>query len=360
MIGRVCGTGSYLPIRTVSNDELSHVMETSDEWIRERTGIRFRHVALEETTSDMAAEAAARALKNGEVNADEIELILTATSSSDVIYPSAACIVQKRIGAQNALAFDLNGACSGFVIAFNTAQAYIRAGIYKTILVVGAESMSRLVDWSDRSTSVLFGDGAGALILKAEEGDHYWQTGHSDGTKDFVLTLRSKSLFEEQDDNPKDVLSKSDEGSSVEEHDDVSKNAEDISRKKKSHKTGICMDGQEVFKFAVRKVPELTEELLEKSGLKIADIDFFILHQANERIVKAAAKKLKVDMSRFPINMENYANTSAASIPILLDELVQTGRLRKGQKILLAGFGAGLTWAGSILHRGSWRRYRLG
>ena len=163
MIGRVCGTGSYLPIRTVSNDELSHVMETSDEWIRERTGIRFRHVALEETTSDMAAEAAARALKNGEVNADEIELILTATSSSDVIYPSAACIVQKRIGAQNALAFDLNGACSGFVIAFNTAQAYIRAGIYKTILVVGAESMSRLVDWSDRSTSVLFGDGAGAL-----------------------------------------------------------------------------------------------------------------------------------------------------------------------------------------------------
>ena len=337
MIGRVCGTGSYLPIRTVSNDELSHVMETSDEWIRERTGIRFRHVALEETTSDMAAEAAARALKNGEVNADEIELILTATSSSDVIYPSAACIVQKRIGAQNALAFDLNGACSGFVIAFNTAQAYIRAGIYKTILVVGAESMSRLVDWSDRSTSVLFGDGAGALILKAEEGDHYWQTGHSDGTKDFVLTLRSKSLFEEQDDNPKDVLSKSDEGSSVEEHDDVSKNAEDISRKKKSHKTGICMDGQEVFKFAVRKV------------LKIADIDFFILHQANERIVKAAAKKLKVDMSRFPINMENYANTSAASIPILLDELVQTGRLRKGQKILLAGFGAGLTWAGSIL-----------
>ena len=301
MIGRVCGTGSYLPIRTVSNDELSHVMETSDEWIRERTGIRFRHVALEETTSDMAAEAAARALKNGEVNADEIELILTATSSSDVIYPSAACIVQKRIGAQNALAFDLNGACSGFVIAFNTAQAYIRAGIYKTILVVGAESMSRLVDWSDRSTSVLFGDGAGALILKAEEGDHYWQTGHSDGTKDF--------------------LSKSDEGSSVEEHDDVSKNAEDISRKKKSHKTGICMDGQEVFKFAVRKVPELTEELLEKSGLKIADIDFFILHQANERIVKAAAKKLKVDMSRFPINMENYANTSAASIPILLMNL---------------------------------------
>ena len=138
-------------------------------------------------------------MKNGEVNADEIELILTATSSSDVIYPSAACIVQKRIGAQNALAFDLNGACSGFVIAFNTAQAYIRAGIYKTILVVGAESMSRLVDWSDRSTSVLFGDGAGALILKAEEGDHYWQTGHSDGTKDFVLTLRSKSLFEEQE-----------------------------------------------------------------------------------------------------------------------------------------------------------------
>ena len=312
MIGRVCGTGSYLPIRTVSNDELSHVMETSDEWIRERTGIRFRHVALEETTSDMAAEAAARALKNGEVNADEIELILTATSSSDVIYPSAACIVQKRIGAQNALAFDLNGACSGFVIAFNTAQAYIRAGIYKTILVVGAESMSRLVDWSDRSTSVLFGDGAGALILKAEEGDHYWQTGHSDGTKDFVLTLRSKSLFEEQDDNPKDVLSKSDEGSSVEEHDDVSKNAEDISRKKKSHKTGICMDGQEVFKFAVRKVPELTEELLEKSGLKIADID---------------SEKLSEGSGRCP---ENPQGTSPLTRYRALPEPVLAGRQEKG------------------------------
>lgn len=192
-------------------------------------------------------------VENGEVNADEIELILTATSSSDVIYPSAACIVQKRIGAQNALAFDLNGACSGFVIAFNTAQAYIRAGIYKTILVVGAESMSRLVDWSDRSTSVLFGDGAGALILKAEEGDHYWQTGHSDGTKDFVLTLRSKSLFEEQDDNPKDVLSKSDEGSSVEEHDDVSKNAEDISRKRKVIKQEFAWMGRKYLNLRSEK-----------------------------------------------------------------------------------------------------------
>ena len=347
MIGRVCGTGSYLPIRTVSNDELSHVMETSDEWIRERTGIRFRHVALEETTSDMAAEAAARALKNGEVNADEIELILTATSSSDVIYPSAACIVQKRIGAQNALAFDLNGACSGFVIAFNTAQAYIRAGIYKTILVVGAESMSRLVDWSDRSTSVLFGDGAGALILKAEEGDHYWQTGHSDGTKDFVLTLRSKSLFEEQDDNPKDVLSKSDEGSSVEEHDDVSKNAEDISRKKKSHKTGICMDGQEVFKFAARMVPKSINKVLDQAGVSKEEIKYFVLHQANKRIIEAAARRLKQPIEKFPMNIDRCANTSSATIPILLDEINQKGMLNRGDKIVLSGFGGGLTW-GSV------------
>ena len=347
MIGRVCGTGSYLPIRTVSNDELSHVMETSDEWIRERTGIRFRHVALEETTSDMAAEAAARALKNGEVNADEIELILTATSSSDVIYPSAACIVQKRIGAQNALAFDLNGACSGFVIAFNTAQAYIRAGIYKTILVVGAESMSRLVDWSDRSTSVLFGDGAGALILKAEEGDHYWQTGHSDGTKDFVLTLRSKSLFEEQDDNPKDVLSKSDEGSSVEEHADVSKNAEDISRKKKSHKTGICMDGQEVFKFAARMVPKSINKVLDEAGVSKEEIKYFVLHQANKRIIEAAARRLKQPIEKFPMNIDRCANTSSATIPILLDEINQKGMLNRGDKIVLSGFGGGLTW-GSV------------
>ena len=322
MIGKVCGTGSYLPNRIVSNTELSQLVDTSDEWIRERTGIRCRHISVKETTSDMASKAAKKAVSNGGIDPGEIELILVATSSPDVIYPSVACVVQKNIRAENALAFDINGACSGFMVAFNTAQAYIRAGVFKTILVIGAESMSRLVDWRDRSTCVLFGDGAGAVLIRAEEGEAYWQAGHSDGMKDFVLTLNSKDQFEEQTESSPGCL---------------------------SAKSGICMDGQEVFKFAVRKVPELINELLEKSGLETEKIALFILHQANERIVKAVAKKMKVDENRFPTNMENYANTSAASIPILLDELNREGKLKEGQTILLAGFGAGLTWAGCIL-----------
>ena len=186
-----------------------------------------------------------------------------------------------------------------------------------------------------------------ALILKAEEGDHYWQTGHSDGTKDFVLTLRSKSLFEEQDDNPKDVLSKSDEGSSVEEHDDVSKNAEDISRKKKSHKTGICMDGQEVFKFAARMVPKSINKVLDEAGVSKEEIKYFVLHQANKRIIEAAARRLKQPIEKFPMNIDRCANTSSATIPILLDEINQKGMLNRGDKIVLSGFGGGLTW-GSV------------
>ena len=294
-------------------------METSDEWIRERTGIRFRHVALEETTSDMAAEAAARALKNGEVNADEIELILTATSSSDVIYPSAACIVQKRIGAQNALAFDLNGACSGFVIAFNTAQAYIRAGIYKTILVVGAESMSRLVDWSDRSTSVLFGDGAGAAVLTASEGEEgILQTVlKADGTGGDCLTLPSLKVTEEE------------------------------------IKTGtdrkIYMDGSEVFKFAVRAMADLTKEALEKQGLTTEQLDVLIPHQANIRIVEGAVKRLKVDKERVFTDLDRYGNMSNASIPVALCEAVREGRLKPGDNVVLVGFGGGLTCGAALM-----------
>ena len=306
MIGRVCGTGSYLPIRTVSNDELSHVMETSDEWIRERTGIRFRHVALEETTSDMAAEAAARALKNGEVNADEIELILTATSSSDVIYPSAACIVQKRIGAQNALAFDLNGACSGFVIAFNTAQAYIRAGIYKTILVVGAESMSRLVDWSDRSTSVLFGDGAGAAVFELCK----------DAPYEHVVGVRGDTLIRV--------------GGPCREQ-------------------RMTMDGQAVFRFAVTTIPQCVNELCQKAGVTPDDVDWVICHQANVRILDASIRRLGMPAEKFYRNLDRYANTSAASIPLALDEMREKGLLQSGQRIILVGFGGGLTWAGVMM-----------
>ena len=318
MTGRICGTGSYVPEQIVTNDDLSKIVETNDEWIRSRTGIRERRIATEDGTSDMAAKAAARAIEQAAILPEEIDLILLATSSPDSCFPNGACEVQAKLGAVNAACYDISAACTGFVFALSTAHAFISAGIYKTALVIGADVLSKLIDWTDRGTCVLFGDGAGAAVVRADETGILGLNMHSNGEKGGVLTCGSRS-------NGNFLLGR------------------------KPELGYMTMDGQEVFKFAVRKVPELTEELLENSGLKIADIDFFILHQANERIVKAAAKKLKVDMSRFPINMENYANTSAASIPILLDELVQTGRLRKGQKILLAGFGAGLTWAGSIL-----------
>ena len=315
---KILGTGSFLPEKSVSNDDLSKVMDTSDEWISSRTGIRSRHISIEDTTSTMAVKAAEKALEVAGISAEELDHIFVATLSGDYATPSTACQVQKGIGAVNAVCMDINAACSGFVFGLNTAVAYARAGMGKKMMIIGVETLSKILDWSDRSTCVLFGDGAGCAIVEADEEREIFIDAGSDGARGDVLTCEERHL--------NNLLVKDD-----------------------SPMQQVAMDGQEVFKFAVRKVPELTEELLEKSGLKIADIDFFILHQANERIVKAAAKKLKVDMSRFPINMENYANTSAASIPILLDELVQTGRLRKGQKILLAGFGAGLTWAGSIL-----------
>ena len=315
---KILGTGSFLPEKSVSNDDLSKVMDTSDEWISSRTGIRSRHISIEDTTSTMAVKAAEKALEDAGISAEELDHIFVATLSGDYATPSTACQVQKGIGAVNAVCMDINAACSGFVFGLNTAVAYARAGMGKKMMIIGVETLSKILDWSDRSTCVLFGDGAGCAIVEADEEREIFIDAGSDGARGDVLTCEERHL--------NNLLVKDD-----------------------SPMQQVAMDGQEVFKFAVRKVPELTEELLEKSGLKIADIDFFILHQANERIVKAAAKKLKVDMSRFPINMENYANTSAASIPILLDELVQTGRLRKGQKILLAGFGAGLTWAGSIL-----------
>ena len=264
----------------------------------------------------MAGQAAARAVEQSGIDPAEIDLILVATSSSEVIYPCAACEVQKAVGAVHAAGYDLNAACTGFVLAFNTAQAYISAGLYRTILVVGAESMSNMVDWTDRSTCILFGDGAGAVILRAEEGHPVYMAAHSDGVKGEALTQ----------------LSRHRRGWEKEEE-------------KESY---IHMDGQAVFKFAVRKVPEIIEEVLGQTDVKLEEIDYFILHQANRRIIEAVAKRLKTDISKFPMNLEEYANTSAATVPILLDEMNRRGMFRRGQKIILSGFGAGLTWAACL------------
>lgn len=319
MIGRICGTGSCIPKAVWTNDKLAELVETSDEWIRERTGVARRHIADEsESTAYLASEAAGAALLDAEMDVAEIDLILVATISSNVIMPSTACEVQRMIGAVNATCFDLNAACTGFLFAINTAQAYLAQGIYKTAIVIGAESLSNLINWEDRTTCILFGDGAGAVVLKAEESGRYAQVSHSDGAKGAALTCssRNQKQFEE-----------------------ASKDAS----------TYMQMDGREVFKFAVSKVPAVIRELLEKEQLKTEDIDYYLLHQANERIVQSVAKRLGEELHKFPMNMEEYGNTSSASIPILLDELNRKGMIRRGSYLVLSGFGAGLSYGASLL-----------
>lgn len=323
MVGKICGTGSYIPPKILSNDDLSEMVETNDEWIRERTGVRNRHIAEEQTTSFMASEAAKRAIENAGIAAEEIELILVASASPDVIFPSVACEVQKNIGAVHAAGYDMQAACTGFVFAYQTAQAYIASGFYRTILIIGSEKLSSMVDWTDRSTCILFGDGAGAAVIRASEGKTYQPAAHSDGLKGEALTCKSRFSPEvaatlcRTGEIPKD--------------------------------TYIGMDGRAVFQFAVKNVPQIIQEVLEKASLDLEDIDWFVLHQANKRIVESVAKRLKTDIGKFPMDLQEYGNTSSASIPILLDEMNRDGRLKRGQKIVLAGFGAGLSWGASIL-----------
>ena len=314
MIGRICGTGSYVPENYLDNHDIAKLVDTSDEWIQERTGIIRRHIAKDDTTVSMAVKAAKAAMENGKINAEEIDLILVATITPNFVIPGMAYEVQKEIGAVNAAAFDMSAACSGFVFAYNTAQVYMVAEIYKTVLVIGSECLSNIVNWEDRGSCILFGDGAGAAILRAEEGEILPFVMHSDGTKGNVLACESRHQknWEEKD-------------------------------------TLMSMDGKEVFKFAVKKVPEVIDELLAKANCTEEEIDWFILHQANQRIIESVAKRMKVDIKKFPMNISEYGNTSSASIPILLDEMNRSGKLQKGQKVVLAGFGAGLSWGASLV-----------
>lgn len=317
MNAHIIGTGSFLPAKVVTNFELAEHMETNDEWIVSRTGIRQRHIAVEETTVGMAFEAAKRALADARMQAEELEMLLLATVSPDHIVPSAACEVQALLGAKNAVAIELNAACSGFVFALNTAQAYVRAGIYTKILVIGVETLSKLVDWGDRSTCILFGDGAGAAVLTAEENagiQDFIQ--FADGTKGGALLCDAKPL-------------------------------RNLFVQKEREQEYVHMDGQEVFKFAVRRVSESIDQLLERNRLTTSQIDCYILHQANARIIQSVVKHLKEDAQKFPMNVERCGNTSGASVPLLLDELNRAGRLKKGDRVIMSGFGGGLTW-GSI------------
>lgn len=323
MTGIICGTGSYIPPYSMDNNDIAKLVETSDEWIRERTGVVRRHIIQEETTVSMAAEAGRRALENAGVAPEEVDLILVSTISSNVILPCAACDVQKELGAKNATCFDLNAACTGFLLAYNTAEAYLATGAYKTALVIGSESLSNLTNWKDRGTCILFGDGAGAAVLKTGEGRMYRPVTHSQGHKGEALTCKSR--------HSSNGLTSHAEPEEL-KHDEYF----------------MQMDGQAVFKFAVRSVPEVIHEVLRVNEVEQNEIACYVLHQANRRIVEAVAKRLDEPIEKFPMNLQEYGNTSSASIPILLDELNRAGKLEKGSKIVLAGFGAGLTWGASI------------
>lgn len=316
---RIIGTGSCLPKTVVTNDDLSKIMDTSDEWISTRTGIKERHLVKQETTAGMSMEAAKRAMENAEVTAEEIDLIIVGTVSADHVTPACACEVQAGIGAVNAVAFDINAACSGFMFALNIAHAYLQMGMYKTALIIGAETLSKLMDWNDRSTCVLFGDGAGAAIIRADdrEGLLAFDQG-TDGIKGSVLSCANRT-----NNNPLVETSKELEY--------------------------VHMDGQEVYKFAVTAVPASLHKAIEAAGLTVEDIDYFALHQANIRILQSVAKRLKVSEDKFPISLDHCGNISAASVPILLDEMNRKGTLKPGMKVALSGFGGGLTWASAVV-----------
>ena len=314
------GTGSALPERIVTNNELSALVDTNDEWIKERTGIESRHVSTGDTVASLASTAARKALEEAGVDPENIDIIIVASCSAEMALPCVACQVQSAIGAKNAVAFDLNAACAGFLFAMNTVDSYITSGIYKNALVIGAEVLSKIVDWTDRGTCILFGDGAGAVYFEKDESKStpLCFVQRSDGTKGSVLACgqrEHKNAFYEGEKNTKYVT----------------------------------MDGKEVFRFATRQVPEAIMETLNKAGLTPKDIDCYLLHQANIRIVEGISKRLGVSLDRFPTNLQRVGNTSSASIPLLLDEVRKAGVLKEGMKVVLSGFGAGLTYSACII-----------
>lgn len=313
----ILGTGSYLPARRLTNDDLSKIVDTSDEWIATRTGIKARHIAVEnEQTSDLAVAAAKAALADAAISAKDIDLIIVATSTPDMTFPATACIVQNKLGIAGCPAFDVQAVCAGFMYAMATANAYIRSGMAKRALVIGAETFSRLLDWNDRRTCVLFGDGAGAVILGASE-----QEGGIISTK-----LQADGSYSQILQTPGKIAAGSIEGSPY-----------------------LYMDGQAVYKFAVKALANVAREVIEESNLQPADIDWIIPHQANLRIIESTARHLGVPMDKVIVTLSEQGNTSAASIPLALDEGIRSGRIRHGQTLLLEGIGGGFAWGAITL-----------
>ena len=314
----ITGWGMCVPETILTNDDLSKMVETNDEWIRDRTGIRERHIVHEgQTTASLAVDASLKALQIANLRPTDVDLIICSTSTPEHIFPATACLVQDRIGATKAGAFDLLAACSGFIFAINMAAQSIRSGAIQNALVIGSETLSRFVDWHDRSTCILFGDGAGAFVLQASEmpGGVLSAVMHSDGSGGDLLIVPG--------------------GGSKHPASEATVQA---------GKHFIEMDGNEVFRFATRVMAQATRETLEIAGIKLDDVKWIIPHQANIRIIAAAARGLKMPMDRFIVNLERYGNTSTASIPIATVEAAEDGRLQPGDKIVFVGFGAGLTW----------------
>jgi 3-oxoacyl-[acyl-carrier-protein] synthase III len=312
---RIVATGSYLPAKVLTNRDLESTVDTTDEWIHSRTGIRQRHVAAEgELTSDLAAAASRAALAQAGVTPQALDLIIVATTTPDMVFPSTACILQAKLGARDCPAFDVQAVCSGFIYALATADQFIRSGQYRNVLVVGSEIYSRILDWKDRGTCVLFGDGAGAVVLRRERAPGIIATRlHADGTYSNMLSVPGT-----------------------------------VCRGEVSGRPLLQMDGQGVFKFAVRALDEIVVETLAAANLKKSDIDWLVPHQANIRIIQATAKKLGMSMEKVVLTVDRHANTSAASIPLALDEAVRDGRIRAGQHVLMEGVGGGFTW-GAVL-----------
>ena len=313
---RIIGTGSYLPPKVVTNDDLAKLMDTTDEWIRTRTGIRQRHIAEpSQTSSDLAVEASRAALASARIQSQEIDLIIVATATPDYIFPSTACIMQAKLGIKGCAAFDIQAVCSGFVYALAIADKLIRSGQHRCALIVGAEVYSRILDWKDRGTAVLFGDGAGAVILRADSKPGIMASAlHADGSYVDILSV------------PGNVCGGKIVGSPF-----------------------LRMDGQAVFKFAVKVLDEVGRETLAMCGLTPADVDWLIPHQANVRILEATARKLGIDLSKLVVTVDRHGNTSAASVPLALDVAIRDGRIKPGHKIMLQGVGGGFTWGASLV-----------
>jgi 3-oxoacyl-[acyl-carrier-protein] synthase-3 len=318
----ITGIGSYVPEKVVSNLDLEEMVDTSDEWISTRTGISYRRIAEKGVaTSDLGALAAKSALARADISPEEIDLIIVASATPDMIFPSTACIIQSKIGASRAAAFDLQAGCSGFIYALTCAAQFLVGGLYENALIIGTEMLSRITDWEDRNTCVLFGDGAGAAVLsQVERGGLLASIIGADGSKSDLLTLPAGA---------------SKEPASIE-----------TVRNRRHY---IKMNGNEVFKFAVKIIEETTIQVVEKANLSLDDINYIIPHQANIRIIDAAIKRLRISKDKVVVNLQNYGNMSSASIPVALDEAYREGKMKNGDKVVLVGFGAGLTWGANML-----------